>query len=427
MTASNELNAFSSEAAGNSYAPTDIAISSGFSRRSLSTVTACLFVTFFGCTTQEEVDPVSVPGAPVEIERPAKLSIGEVEGADEEQLHQVRAPSLLPDGSVLVPLGSPEEIRIFDSDGDLRRRYGGPGEGPGEFRGLSSAWARGDTVEAWDSRLARITRFRPDGEIETVHLQYDADHWILSSVVGVASEGWLLNSTVATSLVEGERDSLVVYHFGRDGRQVGDEIARTAGMDRGRLSSNRTGPLPLSPAAKFSFRSDREGERLYVAETLAPRIEIFDLSGTSVGTVAWEPEQSWDPDHAFERAGRVAEEGRELPFRGAIQYDPEWVRTTSPPDNVPVFSDFAVDEKGFVWVRPYDPERDAVALGGSPGDGRTGPGGEWRVFSPEGEEVGRVEVPDGLLLHQISSDAVVGVYRDELGVEFVRVYSLKRY
>ena len=40
--------------------------------------------------------------------------------------------------------------------------------------------------------------------------------------------------------------------------------------------------------------------------------------------------------------------------------------------------------------------------------------------------MGSVELPSELEPHQITSDAVVGIVRDELGVESVRVHSLER-
>ncbi|MEE2897432.1 MAG: hypothetical protein VX815_03095 [Gemmatimonadota bacterium] len=55
-----------------------------------------------------------------------------------------------------------------------------------------------------------------------------------------------------------------------------------------------------------------------------------------------------------------------------------------------------------------------------------GPGGEWLVISPDGSEVGWIEVPAGLELVQVTSNSVVGLHRDDLGVESVRVHLLTR-
>jgi hypothetical protein len=55
-----------------------------------------------------------------------------------------------------------------------------------------------------------------------------------------------------------------------------------------------------------------------------------------------------------------------------------------------------------------------------------GQGGVWRVFSPQGAEVGQVTVPAGLRPVQITSDALVGVRVDPDGVQSIHVHGLER-
>lgn len=378
-----------------------------------------------GCEAPPE-EPAPLEGAPLGIDEPAVLDLGTVDAGGMEDFHDLGAPSLRPDGTLLVPVTGAGEIRVFDADGGFIASHGGIGSGPGEFQALRAVWPRGDTIEAWDRSQRRITRFTPDGEVTTVSLRPGdaADSPGPSSFLGALPDGWLF--AAVTSAGWGTRDRIAVRRFGADGAHVGEEFAVTRGMERGHFG-NSSGPLPLSPAAKFAFH--RANEELYAAQTLAPSIEVFGASGEGKGTITWSPDRSWDPDEAFSRAARVMEEGREEPFRQAvaIPYPENWHRTIPPPDEVPAFSDFLVDEEGFLWVRPYVPERDAVPLGGDVGIGRSGPGGPWTILSPEGTEVGSLDTPDGLEPYQITSDRIVGIHRDELGVESVRVYPLRRH
>jgi hypothetical protein len=192
---------------------------------------------------------------------------------------------------------------------------------------------------------------------------------------------------------------------------------------------NFTGPTPLSPAPRFAYLAADDGrDELYVAETLNARIDVTDSYGRRIRTIEWEPDSLSSPQEAFDRVVRVVQSGREEPFRAraGIRYAEGWHRVLSPPAAVPVFSDFLVDEEGFVWVRPFVPERDAAALGANLGLGRSGPGGRWTILSPDGERLGEIQVPDGFEPYQVMSDRALGIYRDELGVEFVRVYALTR-
>lgn len=137
-----------------------------------------------------------------------------------------------------------------------------------------------------------------------------------------------------------------------------------------------------------------------------------------------------DPREAYDRVREVQEQGREEEaFRRpqGIPYDPDWLHTADPPDEVPLFADAMVDELGFIWVLPFDPAHHSPALGGRVGDSRAASGGRWVVLTPDGEEAGTVEIPEGLEPYQITEDEVLGIYRDQTGVEFVAVHALRRY
>jgi hypothetical protein len=96
-----------------------------------------------------------------------------------------------------------------------------------------------------------------------------------------------------------------------------------------------------------------------------------------------------------------------------------------------IWWDYVVDSEGFLWIRPYEPVRHAAALGGLGtssylfvGSGR---GGRWSIVSPDGATVKDIELPAELSPVQITTDALVGVQRDSLGVESVHVYRVVRH
>ena len=131
-----------------------------------------LTLSLCGCDADEDARP-SLPGVrgiPVAVEEPPRLSVGVLSGDTNQEFYRVSTPFLLPDGRLVVPLRGSNVIRVFAADGAFIENLGGEGEGPGEFTGLESAWSRGDTIEAADNRLNRITRFLPDGTVEVVRL-----------------------------------------------------------------------------------------------------------------------------------------------------------------------------------------------------------------------------------------------------------------
>ncbi len=85
------------------------------------------------------------------------------------------------------------------------------------------------------------------------------------------------------------------------------------------------------------------------------------------------------------------------------------------PEEMPYFTDILVDDSGFLWVRPYEPARDATVVGGRPDVHVVNAGGEWQVFDSDGTYVRSIRVPDDLAPYQITSTALVGISRSELG------------
>jgi hypothetical protein len=90
------------------------------------------------------------------------------------------------------------------------------------------------------------------------------------------------------------------------------------------------------------------------------------------------------------------------------------------PERLPVFTDLVVDAMGHLWVERYRPR-----YGNIDPLWETGPR-EWDVFDSGGRWIGTVLVPDRVRVREIGRDYVLGVWRDELGVEFVRTYEMDR-
>ena len=80
------------------------------------------------------------------------------------------------------------------------------------------------------------------------------------------------------------------------------------------------------------------------------------------------------------------------------------------PEIMPVFSRLLVDEVGWLWAELYRFDVRAPV--------------RWLVFGPNGEGFGSVDMPPDLEVWQIGRDFVLGVWEDELGVDYVRRHAL---
>lgn len=374
-----------------------------------------------GPSDREETSSPLPEGTPVEVAAEPTIDVGvgptalDVDAA--EQFHDVRAPFLLDDGRLAVPDGGSKSIRVFDSAGSFVRSLGGAGQGPGEFRRLDEAWHRGDTIEAWDWTLGRLTRFFPGDSLEVVG--FEGGSGPRQVVPGTLSDGWVVAEVESATM--GGRDEMAVQHFGPDGSRRG-LIARVRGMSRYRTSFGG-GPDPLSPQAVL----DVANGRVFVAETLTPEIRVLTPSGDPVRTIRWEPDPRPSPEEAARQTiEAIVARGDPLVSGGSSDGAELRKRLRAYPvrEEVSAFWSFLVDEEGFVWVQPYDPRRHSIHFGVSAG--ATGPGGEWIVFSPGGRRLTSVRMPEGLRPTEITADAVVGIRRNDVGVETVQVHPLER-
>ena len=83
-------------------------------------------------------------------------------------------------------------------------------------------------------------------------------------------------------------------------------------------------------------------------------------------------------------------------------------------EHFPAYGAVMSDRAGYLWVREYD----------FPLEERPAP--LWTVFDPDGRVLGFVETPKDLRIFEIGEDYVLGMYRDELGVQSVQLWPLGR-
>jgi hypothetical protein len=370
-----------------------------------------------GIRIVENVGPTWAPDEVWTVAPEPRLEIGVLDGPASLILDGVRTPRLRSDGGVVLANGGTGEVRSYAGDGTLAWRSGGFGEGPGEFRSVS--WLDvlpGDSVIVWDVRARRVTVLAPDGALARSYGAEPPQNAPMAAPTGVLDGDRLLISggVSFSSNAAGTTDEAVwpeSPHF------VGD---RRGGLGR-RLVTVRTTEMRLQrtpgsvsigdlPFARRGFVT-AAGDRVVTGASPEATLTWFDLDGRPMQVARW-PHEARPVDDALVEAwvqGRLAENDEPQVRR----YYRELVEGVALPERVPGFTALRVDDRGHAWVKQW---RAPGATGAAP----------WWVFSPEGVLLGQVELPDGLEVSEITATAVVGVARDDLGVERVRIHALAR-
>ena len=345
------------------------------------------------------------------------LLIGALEGEDPYLLHQVRDATRLSDGRIVVANRGSQELRVFAGSGVHLGTWGGSGEGPGEFNSLVAvAGWQGDSVIAWYSQRERLSVFDRDGNFGRTMIPGDPGDG-RDTPEEVSADGTILVSrsgpgggTLADGLRRGER----LY-----------EVANAEGVLTAPLEASPGSESYLSMSGNMMrmmtlpfFRSARTtvwAGRFVVAPNDGYEIRAFGRNGALDLVVRREHALvAPTPAHLdayIERQVTARPPGEQAERRRSLR---EQLADVPMPETFPAFDQILADALGNLWIQEYD----------LPGQERPDP--LWTVFDEEGRVLGFVETPSGLRIYEIGQDYILGRATDDLGVEYVQMWSLER-
>jgi hypothetical protein len=383
-----------------------------------------------GVTLAVAEAPSWLPGEGWMVAEEPTLQIGALEGPEEYQFTQVVGAVRQSNGQVLVADRGTSEIKVFSPDGVFLRRFGRPGEGPGEFRRLAFVGVmQGDSLATFDSSLRRVQVFDPEGG--------HARTFLVESMVETAMPDKVID------IVDGVEMAIRYIDFGDE---IPNGIARwprelvvTMDLRSGRLDSIKDVPgseayVEARPNGGYSHgryvfgkgnEFSAEAGRIAIISTEEFAVEVLGSDG-SPGLIirrAMEKEPT-TPEHQKRYADGVI--GILFPADGdsspedAENYRRSLLNTPTSP-TVPLLRSVKLDAEGNVWVESYfHPGEDPPP---------------YQVFRADGTWLGEVAFPPGFdrgfipyqaPSFQIGADFVLGVWKDELDVQYVRLYELNK-
>jgi len=339
------------------------------------------------------------------------VEIGALEGEPEYQLFDVRDAHRFADGRLAIANGGSYQIRFYDPSGRYRRSVGGEGDGPGEFRSIYALHPRpADSLWVFDTR-----------------------HWsfIVLDSAGAFVRTWSFGSgngfrfprgvfPDGTALVQGvqlftagetssglQRTPVDIALFAPDGTPAGS-LGERPGNEMFVWTAN-AGMAVRGLAFGRQLFTVVAGDRAVIGSNDERSFAVVRRTGDIERIVRvagpLDPVEPGDFDRYVEEmlASSESDELRRM-WRDMFDAMPRH-------DTYPAYSEIRADHAGRVWVADYRP----------PGEERR----MWTVFDPEGRMLGRVRTPDDLRVLEIGEDYILGVARDELDVEHVRVFGLE--
>jgi hypothetical protein len=369
-----------------------------------------------------------------------RLRIGVQDGPEHLQFFGIRGIEIA-DNEIYVTNYGTSSIRVFTLDGVFVRELGGKGSGPGEFDFIEPAAVWHDTVYAGDQRSMRGTMFDKQGQVLSTWRTFMADGSRVR-VIGGSDAGWLVDHTVFLSrqgeaLGQTYRDPIVI------GLVQSATLPILAEMPRTRLDSAIhlittlrqtrqiammagegvvTNPPFFEPSPHYTVNSSA----VFATAGWPYEIDVYDLNGRLFRRVSRSHQPVVITDGHVEEVIRRADAYYTSPGRQGDDLR-SVTRTRAAMPRVgflPVAGRLLANANGTLWVERIDVLDDPI-LAEWTRDAPPRPS-YWDVFGPDGVFRHMARFPAGFTPRAVLDSLIVGVARDELNVEYVVGYEVRR-
>lgn len=324
-------------------------------------------------------------------------------------LFNARYVRTLGDGRLALLNAGTQEVLLFTPDGRLQSRFGGPGEGPGEFsRALFLATLPGDSILVTDLTLPqRSVVFTSDGAVaRTFTLEVPESGEWYASPLGITDDRYLITAQLVVPVVPGataglRQIPLVLLIYDLSGRLI-SEVSRPPFRHEYWLVEERGAMRFLTPPYFSRSLAAGGGPGIALADEMSAKALWLAPDGALRDTVRLPEDASPLASAVVERALRSwadaagSDEARERRRRALADLP---VPATSP-----MVADIEFGSDGRLWIARATPTGDRDAT--------------WWVYDGNAL-LGSVQLPTDVEIREFGPRHVLGVQRDSLGVETV--------
>ncbi len=322
---------------------------------------------------------------------------------------------------------NPAQIYLFTADGSSRTLIGRPGEGPGEYRVITGLTRLGgDTIAVYDVATRKALLFTPDGqEAGRIQLPFSGDAAAPPQLIGRTTSGtWIFQPLDQLNLPPDDAperfrksQALMTWH---EGGETLDSFYTVEGPLSMRSTVDFGGQsIPVGRPLAYGANSTHtvSGDLVWSTPGDSYTLRAHDLTGTLVREVRVampsRPVTDADREHfkAVQREGLERARGMGIAPPQVIESELAKVEQTPFADNHPAIGQLTSDNVGRLWVTTGFPGLDSTLT--------------YEIFSPEGEMVGRVVLPNGIVLGASNDRVVVRREDQESGLVRMEVWGLK--
>jgi hypothetical protein len=325
--------------------------------------------------------PAPPRGVPSILSLKEELVLGKT-GNEETMLLNPRAVEVDQTGNIYVIDGKAVQIKVYDSQGNFVRAIGRRGQGPGEFQSPRSfCLTPQQSLAVCDSLSRQVVIFGLDGQF--IRALPDKTRSFMD--VRVNAKG----DIIATQMVVGEEAREELVWFDSELKP----LLTVASVQMAKYPVFN----PFLPYIYFGLTAD--GDVLW-GKTTEYVFNVVNAEGKTVRKIVknYDPEILTQEDKDKKIKETFGEEG--APSGVTI----EWSKY------FPAFQDFVMDERGWLYVRPYTKEKVEKGV-------------IYDVFDADGRYVARVVLPERAMA--IKYGKLYAIEEDAEGMRLVKRYALE--
>ncbi len=294
---------------------------------------------------------------------------------------------------------SKKVIHVYSADGTHIKEMGGEGDGPGEFRRISSISTDEDYLHVLDTQQMRISRFDINNfqYLDDMELPFELDF----------SGGYVTHPQSMNVMSDGN----YLIHFGM-GISSGQEDKETVRSVIGKKLDIEKGAF--EPDTMYSFPASellvrREGTSLWTLDVRSVPYKRSAHVHYKSGEImhGWSEEllfRWFDEDGHYIRAVYTPQEKVPLVRNDIVKAyedrDEPWremIRNDNHPETWPAFKRALPDDEGRVWVGLITDDIDSYS---------------WKSFAPDGEIYASFTWPRSIEIHRVQNGAIYTMETD---------------
>ena len=341
------------------------------------------------------------------------LDIGDQDDGADHAFGHMAFPRRLSTGEILVADLFSNELRIFDTKGGFLRKFGGAGQGRGEFRNVSAVMVDHlDSIFVSDQGRGYLAVFARDGSLVRDLVVPQNGDISVRRVAGRFEDGSFLVRGIVPVLPPSEgrfRTREALWTMGeRGGSEAVADIGTFAAADLFSASLEGGGGgwqrLPFSRDLHIVVA----GALSYLSNSDAYELLGYDSSGLLRRIIRRDapPRAVTEEDIEEDERRRTERTRRRMP--GPRRPDPSY------PAVLPALAEIIADRLGNLWVRDYEPNL-------SRSDSTV-----WTVFTNDGRMLAGTTLPSAWRIGEIGPDYLLVVEPDAFDADYLKMYELRK-